>query len=373
MDRMDRTQTPQTIRVGIIGAGTIARFHAQALKKLPGVTLQAVCDRDHSRAATLQQAFRIPNLFTTVSEMSRAVALDAVHVLVPPSAHAKTAVECLDNGWHALVEKPFATTPEECRTVEDAALRAGRFVGVNHNLTFLPSFLRLISDIHGRRFGRIENVYVCCNMPMPQLATGQTGHWMFAEPGNIMLELGPHPLSAIVRLMGPVQTVKTVVSGKRTLRSGSTFFDTWQMLFTCERGPAQCYFSLGGNFVDCFVSVVGQDGTAVVDLMRNTYQFSTKTRFVPPVDTFVDTMRRSRSLLADGFSNISTFAAGLLGLNVASDVFSVGMRKSIVAFHEATSQGKEPPAGLAEASAVIQACHAIFDSVREGDMHHVQN
>ena len=47
---------------------------------------------------------------------------------------------------------------------------------------------------------------------MPQLATGQTGQWMFAEPGNIILELGPHPLSALVRLMGPVESVKTVVS-----------------------------------------------------------------------------------------------------------------------------------------------------------------
>jgi predicted dehydrogenase len=368
---MDGTQTRQPVRVGIVGAGIIARFHAQALKKLPGVTLEAVCDRDRTRAATLQQAFRIPNLFTSVADMSHGVALDAVHVLVPPPAHASTAVDCLDNGWHALVEKPFATTPEECRTIENAALRAGRFVGVNHNLTFLPSFLRLISDIRARKLGRIENVYVCCNMPMPQLSTGQTGQWMFAETGNIILELGPHPLSAIVRLMGPVESVRTVVSGKRTLRNGSTFFDTWQMLFTCERGPAQCYFSVGGNFVDCSVYVTGQDGSAIVDLMRNTYVFSTKSRFVPPVDTFVDAMRRSRSLFADGFRNVFTFAGGMLGLNVSSDVFSVGMRNSVVAFHEAISRGAEPPAGIAEATAVIQACQAVIDSVHSEDRQHV--
>ena len=305
--------------------------------------------------------------------MSRGVALDAVHVLVPPPAHASTAVECLENGWHTLVEKPFATTPEECRTIENAARRAERFVGVNHNLTFLPAFLRLIADIKARRLGRIVNVHVCCNMPMPQLATGQTGQWMFAKPGNIILELGPHPLSAIVRLMGPTESVKTVVSGKRTLRSGSPFFDTWQMLFTCERGPAQCYFSVGGNFVDCSVYVVGQDGSAIVDLMRNTYVFSTKTRFVAPVDSFVDSMRRSRSSFADGFRNISTYASGVLGLNVSNDVFSVGMRNSMVAFHEAISRRSEPPAGIVEASAVIQACHGVIDSAHSGDMHHVQN
>jgi len=370
---MDRTQTARPIRVGLVGAGTIARFHAQALKKLPGVTLEAVCDRDRTRAASLQQAFGIPHLFTSVAEMAPKAALDAVHILVPPSAHAPTAIECLTNGWHTFIEKPFATTPEECRTIEEAAGRAGRSVGVNHNLTFLPSFLRLISDIRARRFGHIESVHVCCNMPMPQLATGQTGQWMFAETGNILLELGPHPFSAIVRLMGPVESVETVVSGKRTLRSGSTFFDTWQMAFTCERGPAQCYFSVGGDFLDCFVYVIGQDGSATVDLMRNTYVYSTKTRFVPPVDSFVDSLRRSRSLFADGFRNIFTLASGLLGLNVSSDVFSVGMRNSVVAFHEAISRGTEPPAGIVEATAVIQACQAVIDSVCSGGRQHVQN
>jgi predicted dehydrogenase len=370
---MDQKQTQQPIRVGLVGAGIIARFHAQALKKLPGVTLEAVCDRDRNKAATLQQAFSIPHLFTSIADMSHGVALDAVHVLVPPAAHADTAMACLDRGWHALIEKPFATTPEECGTIEHAAMRAGRFVGVNHNLTFLPSFQGLISDIQARRLGRVENVHVCFNMPMRQLATGQTGQWMFAETGNIVLELGPHPLSAIVRLMGPVESVKTVVSGRRTLRNGSTFFDNWQMLFTCERGPAQCYFSLGGNFPECSVYVVGQDGYAIVDLIRNTYVFSTKTRFVSPVDSFVDSMRRSRSLFADGFRNIFTFAEGVLGLNVSSDVFSVGMRNSVVAFHEAISRRSEPPAGIAEATAVIQACTAVIDSVRSGDSEHVHN
>jgi predicted dehydrogenase len=238
---MARSQISQPIRVGIVGAGFIARFHAQALKKLPGVTLEAVCDRDQTRAATLQQAFRIPRLFTSIAAMSRGVVLDAVHVLVPPAAHANTAIGCLDKGWHVLVEKPFATTPEECRDIEDAALRAGRFVGVNHNLTFLPSFLGLISDIRSRRLGRIESVFVCWNMPLPPLATGQTGHWMFAELGNIILELGPHPLSAIVRLMGRVFRHMADVIRLRTRPSAVLLLGGWKLsrLFCPRRRPGR--------------------------------------------------------------------------------------------------------------------------------------
>lgn len=370
---MDRTQTAQPIRVGLIGAGVIARFHAQALRNLPGVTLTAVCDRDRNRAVALQQAFGIPQVFDSVAQMSKSATLDAVHVLLPPTAHAAMAVDSLERGWHVFVEKPFATSVQQCRQVEAAALRAGRHVGVNHNCTFLPAFLRLIDDIRGRRLGYIESVHACFNMPMPQLAAGQHWHWMFAEPGNIVLEIGPHPLSTIVRLMGPVKAANTVVSGQRILKNGSTFFDGWYSVLTCDRGVAQCSFSVGGGFSDGWVYVVGQDGSAMVDLLRNTYSFSTKSRFAKPVEDFVGSLQRSRAFFAYGCRNICNFAAGMLSLSVTNDPFSVGMRNSIVAFHDAIGRGTEPPAGIAEASAVIEACETLIGSVHFGKTHHVHN
>ncbi len=369
---MPRTQTSESFRVGLIGAGAIARFHAQALRKLPGVAIAAVCDRDQGRATSLQQAFGVPHVFSSVAEMSR-VDLDAVHVLVPPVAHAATTIDCLERGWHVLVEKPFATTPQECRDIEAAAQRTGRSVGVNHNVTFLPAFLRLIGDIRARKFGRIENVHVCYNLPMPQLAIGQHGHWMFAEAGNIVLELGPHPMSALVRLMGPVESAVTVVSGGRTLKHGGVFFDNWQTLLTCERGTAQCYLSVGGNFADGWLYVVGQDASGMVDLIRNTYMFSTKTRFIPPVENLADSFGRSRAYLADGFRNITTYARGVLGLSDTSDAFSVGMKNSVAAFYEALGRGTPPPVGAAEGTAVIDACQSVIDSIRQGERHHVKN
>jgi predicted dehydrogenase len=195
---------------------------------------------------------------------------------------------------------------------------------------------------------------------------------MFADTGNIVLELGAHPLSVIVRLMGAVENATTVVSGRRTLNTGVTFFDTWQMLLACERGPAQCYFSLGGDFADGWAYVVGQDACAMVDLLRNTYILSTKTKFAPPVQDFVDSMRRSRSYFADGFRNITGFAAGLLGFRTTNDVFSVGMRNSVASFYEALSGSAVPPAGIVEGTAVIDACHRVIQSAYTEERRHVE-
>jgi len=252
--------------------------------------------------------------------------------------------------------------------MQAAAKQAGRLLGVNHNLTFIPAFLRLIADIRARRLGYIESVHAYFSAPMPQLGTGQHGHWMFAETGNIIFELGPHPLSAIVRLMGPITAANTVVSGQRILNSGATFFDGWHSVLTCERGIAQCSFSFGGDFADGWIYVIGQDGSASVDLLRNTYTLSRKSRFVKPVEDFWDSLQRSRSLAAQGFRNISNFAAGILGLSVTNDVFSVGMRNSIAAFYDAIGRGVDPPAGILEATAVIQGCETMIESVSNSNV-----
>src|SRR5881398_3328188 len=111
---MERKQAAQPLRVDIIGAGGIARFHAQALRKLPGVMLEAVCDRDRNRAVTLQQSFSIPQVFDSVAEMSQRAAIDVVHVLLPPAAHAAMAIDAIERGWHVFVEKPFVTTAQAC-------------------------------------------------------------------------------------------------------------------------------------------------------------------------------------------------------------------------------------------------------------------
>src|SRR5581483_3428968 len=118
---------------------------------------------------------------------------------------------------------------EECRRIAAAEERTGRRVGVNHNYTFNPAFQRLIRDVQGRHFGRIEHVIVCFNMPLRQLAAGQHGNWIFASPGNIVLELGPHTIGSITRLMGRARSATVAVSGETRLRTGALFYDTWQI------------------------------------------------------------------------------------------------------------------------------------------------
>ncbi len=105
-----------TFRVGFIGAGFIADWHAKAIRNLPQVDLVAICDRHEGRCDALADQFGISQRYTDWNEMLAAESLDAVHILLPPHLHFAAARDALELGVDVLVEKPLGVNVQE---VED--------------------------------------------------------------------------------------------------------------------------------------------------------------------------------------------------------------------------------------------------------------
>ena len=57
-----------------------------------------------------------------------------------------------------------------------------------------------------------------------------------------------HTLSALLRIMGPVQSASVTVTNKVVLNNGQPFFKTWLANLMCERGPVQMHMSYGRDF-----------------------------------------------------------------------------------------------------------------------------
>src|SRR5574340_272862 len=348
------------LRAGLLGTGVIAEPHAKFGQMMPGVRLVAVCDREREKASAFARRWDIPAVYGSLGEML-AAGLDVVHVLLPPAAHCRAAVECLERGCHVLIEKPMCLTSAECREVEHAAALARRSVGVNHNLVHAPAWYRMVDEIRARRLGRVEHVTVLYNVPLGPLTAGQHGHWMFQQPGNIFLELGPHPVSMVCRLLGRVTAASTMLSGEIRLRSGAPFYDTWQASLTCERGTAQLSLTLGREYVSRWCHVVGQDGEAWVDVHRNTFRLSEKTTFIRSENLW-DAWSGARSVLGWAGRNFANAALAGMGRGWRSDVQVASMHASISAFYEALRENREPLIGVREGAAVVEACEAIIAS-----------
>ncbi|MBW8904796.1 MAG: Gfo/Idh/MocA family oxidoreductase [Betaproteobacteria bacterium] len=94
------------MKIAIVGAGHMGRYHAQKFARLPGVQVIAVVDADLARA----QAVSTHALSDYRAIFGQA---DAAVIAVPTDRHHAIARDCLQHGLHLLMEKPIATTLAE--------------------------------------------------------------------------------------------------------------------------------------------------------------------------------------------------------------------------------------------------------------------
>ena len=123
----------------VVGCGDVSVVHLEAIAKLDGVELIAVCDTEPGRAEAASQRYGVP-AFGDHRDLLDRVHPDVVHVSTPHHQHAQPAIDCLDAGASVLVEKPVAHTVEEADRLIAAAgrhpeLKAGVCLQNRYNAT----------------------------------------------------------------------------------------------------------------------------------------------------------------------------------------------------------------------------------------------
>ncbi|MFD1342729.1 NAD-dependent epimerase/dehydratase family protein [Litorisediminicola beolgyonensis] len=198
-------------RIGLVGAGYIATWHADALRATPGVQVAAVCDPAQSAAEALAAAHGA-QVFTSVEDLIASGSCDAVHILTPPHLHVPLARTCLDAGLDVLIEKPVAESAEETRALAEIARDTRRRLVPGHNFLCLPSYVRMKDLAETGDLGRISAAEITWALPLAPLRSGPYTLWLLREPRNLLLEIGPHLMAFAVDLFGPVEIEHTVFS-----------------------------------------------------------------------------------------------------------------------------------------------------------------
>lgn len=348
--------------VALVGAGYISSIHVEALARCRDVEVVALCDPALPRARSLAKRFGIARVHGSIGELLEAGGIDAAHVLVPPDRHREVAEQLLRAGVHTLVEKPLALTSGDVAALADVAAEHGAAVGVNHNMLFHPRVRTLLADVAGGAIGRLEHLDLVHNVPLRQLDSGDTSHFMFGSEAAILLEQAVHPLSIVQRLLGRCVDVTTRLEPPRRLPTGALFYDTWSIAMRCERGTAQLTLAFGRAFSEMSVHAIGTDGSARVDLVRSTYSKVEKTKWLEFWDIALNSMRAGAGLLTQGFASAAHYGLGLFGLRKLPDAYLRSMGDSVLGFYEALRAGRELPCSAEGARQVIEMCERIADA-----------
>ncbi len=106
---MMRSPGIPTVRAGIVGAGFVARIHAEAYRQGRGaqVELSWVAASRSERAAAFAAEFGARRTTVDARAIFADPAVDLVDLCVPNHLHAPLAVEAARAGKHVIVEKPL--------------------------------------------------------------------------------------------------------------------------------------------------------------------------------------------------------------------------------------------------------------------------
>lgn len=298
------------IRIGLIGAGYIASWHADALKATPGVQITAVCDRSRGAAEGLAAAHGA-QVFTSVADLIAARACDAVHILTPPNLHHDLAIECLEGGLDVLVEKPVALSAAETQSIADTAARVGKRFSPGHNFLGLPRYEALKTMVADGQLGRIAEARITWCLPLAPLRSGPYGLWLLQEPKNLLLELGPHPFSFAVDLFGPLDILAAVTGQPVPLPGGEARDQSWRILARAGDVDVTLTLSMVETIDDRSVTLRGSSGMARLDYAADTLVTTRDNTADLVVNPLLKQLGATKEHLREGLRNAAIQTASL--------------------------------------------------------------
>jgi predicted dehydrogenase len=114
----------QVVRVGLIGAGAIARFrHLPALKAIEGVELVVVCNSHAESSAKVAADYGIAEVASVWRDVIGRSDIDVVWIGTTPDHHAEMTIAALDAGKHVFCQARMAMDLAQSRAMLAASER----------------------------------------------------------------------------------------------------------------------------------------------------------------------------------------------------------------------------------------------------------
>ena len=261
------------VKVGVVGCGNISSIYFENMTKVFDILeVKAVADLDRSRSVAAAEKYGIPVVYDTAQQLLADPEIEIVVNLTTPPFHADVCLAALEAGKHVYVEKPLAVTREDGRKVRDLAKKKGLLAGGAPD-TFLGGGIQTCRKL-------IEDGWIGTPVASTAFMTCHGHESWHPDPefyykvgGGPMFDMGPYYLTALINLMGPIESVagstripfptRTITSAKKygtivdvevpthvagliNFRSGAigtilTSFDIW----AAELPRIEIYGSLG--------------------------------------------------------------------------------------------------------------------------------
>ncbi|MBW7458434.1 Gfo/Idh/MocA family oxidoreductase, partial [Paenibacillus sepulcri] len=150
------------IRIAVIGVGGIAETHLKAYISLGDrCEIVALSDIYPQKAQALGEKYGLVcRVESDYKELLKSPDIDMVSICTPPYTHADITIDALEAGKHVLVEKPMASSLEECDRMLEAARKSGKILSVVGQNRFNDSIQKLKQVLDSGMLGKVVHAQI---------------------------------------------------------------------------------------------------------------------------------------------------------------------------------------------------------------------
>lgn len=210
------------IQAGLIGCGYIANKHIATIAKFAELKLAAVSDIEWEKmneaAATYKRLIKKDaaiDFYRNYEEMLVDSNIDIVIIATNSSLHAEIAKKAIENGKHAIVEKPLALSLEEADEIISLSKERDVKVLVCHQLRYRPLLEEVKSIVEAGWLGKLYFGAISLRLHRSSEyydSSRWKGTWQM--DGGMLLNQGIHLVDLLIWIMGDIKSVYGEIATK---------------------------------------------------------------------------------------------------------------------------------------------------------------
>lgn len=185
-----------SVRIGIIGTGSIAGRFVPEAKFVSGNTINAAYNPDHAECEAFCSANGIPLAARTFEELLDGC--DAVYVASPHYTHYEYVKAALEAGKDVLCETPFVLRLTQAEELYSIAEARHKTLLIAHKTAYCPAFRHLVTMLKSGVIGKIVDI----NASVTTLTDEKSSKLDHNQYGGSMNENACFPLLPIIKLLG---------------------------------------------------------------------------------------------------------------------------------------------------------------------------
>src|SRR4051812_25035593 len=178
------------LKVGVVGCGYWGPNLIRNFNSLPDCELRLMCDLNTERLKHMKSLYPAVEASQDFDHMLNGAGLDVVVIATSVGTHYKMAKASLLAGKHVFIEKPMASSSEECEELNDIAQKNGLVLMVGHTFLYSSPIRRIKELIDRGDIGELRYI-----------SSRRLNLGLFQKNLNVAWDLAPHDIAIVLYIM----------------------------------------------------------------------------------------------------------------------------------------------------------------------------